>query len=183
MASTDIIVRLSDADRHTLAEITSLVQSAVGTPDLNVGKYARFLPVAQQMATLSKYPRTKVAAIAFGPGMEIRATGWNGAPRGSDADADHRLQDREESLHWIAHAEANVIANAARSGASLDKCVLLVTHPPCMSCAKLIVQAGIRAVICPEPNEEFRSRWQEDMDRTAMLFAECSIEYISLENT
>lgn len=152
--------------------------------ELNINKYVRFLPVAKQLASLSKYPRTKVAAVAFGPGMEIRATGWNGAPRGSDADVDHRIQDRDEALHWIAHAEANVVCNAARSGASLNGCVVLVTHPPCMNCAKLLVQAGVKSVISVRPTPEFIGRWGDDMDRSDALFAECGIDsyWISEEN-
>lgn len=144
--------------------------------DNELNRYRRFLPVARELATLSKYPRTKVAAMAFGPGMEIRATGWNGAPRGSDADVDGRLDDRDELLHWIAHAEANVVCNAARSGVSLDGCVVLVTHPPCMSCAKLLVQAGVRAVVAVEPDPEFELRWRAEMDRSSRLFAEVGVE-------
>lgn len=143
----------------------------------SIDKYVRFMPVAYQLATLSKYPRTKVAAIAFGPAMEIRATGWNGAPRGSHADVDGRLDDRDELLHWITHAEANTVCNAARSGASLEGCTLLVTHPPCMSCAKLIVQSGITRVITEGPSAEFMSRWQDEVRKSQHLFAECGIEY------
>lgn len=46
------------------------------------------------------------------------------------------------------HAEANAIAYAARYGVSLDLCDLHTTYSPCLSCAKLIINAGIREVHC-----------------------------------
>lgn len=164
--------------RTTLWE--TLAPAAPPGSGIHVGKYRRFLPVAVAFASLSKYPRTKVGAVVLGPGYEVRSSGWNGAPRGSDADVDHRLQDRDEALHWIAHAESNAIVNAARCGTPLDGCVIVVTHPPCMSCAKLIVQAGIKAVLCPPPTPEFAERWSADMGRASLLFAECGVENITI---
>jgi dCMP deaminase len=44
------------------------------------------------------------------------------------------------------HAEANAIAKVARSPESAEDAVMFVTHAPCMECAKLIFQSGIKQV-------------------------------------
>jgi dCMP deaminase len=148
---------------------------------LDLGRYRKFLPIVRAYANLSKDESSKVGALIIGPGMEHRAQGWNGAPRGSDADVDDRRQ-RPEKYFWFSHAESNAIANAARAGTSTQGCVMLVTMPPCMDCAKLIVQAGIKAVVYVAPNEEFKERWKDHIGRAAMLFAECGVETLEIED-
>lgn len=143
-------------------------------------KLARFLPIAQSVASMSKYQGTKVGALILGPDFEIRASGWNGAPRGSAADEDHRTEDRETRLLWAAHAEANAIAQAARVGTALAGCQMVVTFMPCASCAKLIVQAGIKLVAYPAPDDAFRERWRADLAVTEEMFRECGVEMVEL---
>lgn len=138
-------------------------------------KLYRFYGVAEALAGLSRDPSTKVAALAFGEGYEIRAQGWNGAPRRSKADSDARAGSRASRLLWTAHAELNLIANAARSGVSLSGCALLSTHMPCMQCAKAIVQAGFIEVMCPAPDEQFTARWGDELKATSTLFRECGV--------
>ena len=144
-------------------------------------KIYRFYCVAEAMATLSPDPSTKVGCLIFGKGYEIRAQGWNGAPRGCAADTDDRYNTREEKLMWATHAELNAIVNAARVGTPLEGCVLLCTHHPCMNCSKAIVQSGIVQVVCPEPESGFSERWAEDIKRTRELFYECGIHLITFE--
>lgn len=146
-----------------------------------IDRYKRFMPVAQSIAAMSKYAGTKVGAVALGPDLEIRSTGWNGAPRGSTADVDSRIESREERLFWAVHAEANAVANAARHGASLKDTTFVVTHTPCMSCAKLLVQAGVVRIVCPAPTGRFAERWQHEYDRARALFKECGVDLIEFE--
>jgi dCMP deaminase len=145
-----------------------------------IAKLSRFLPVAQAIASLSKDESTKVGAVVLGEGFEIRSTGWNGAPRGSDADVDERRL-RPAKYAWVAHSEANAIAQAARVGTPLAGCTMVVTHAPCMSCAKLIVQAGITRVVAPTPSADLLSRWADDLALAQRLFDECGVEFILLE--
>jgi dCMP deaminase len=56
--------------------------------------------------------------------------------------ARYRLRTKPEVLH----AEANAIAKVARSSESAENSVLFVTHAPCIECAKLIYQSGIKQV-------------------------------------
>jgi dCMP deaminase len=148
---------------------------------LTAAKLHRFYGVAQAIAQLSRDPSTKVGALIFGKGYEIKAQGWNGAPRGCAADTDERYGARDEKLWWAAHAELNAIVNAARVGTPLEGSALLSTHYPCMGCAKAIVQAGIKQVVCPEPDVAFGDRWAEDIARTKRLFYECGVHLITFE--
>lgn len=143
-------------------------------------KYRRFLPIAQAIALMSKDTSTKVGAVVLGPDFEIRSTGWNGAPRGSRADEDERTE-RPEKYQWVTHAEMNAIAQAARVGTPLLGCSMVVTHAPCMICARLIVQAGIQAVYTPQPTPEFSERWGEDLARSMRLFAECGVRLVEID--
>jgi len=114
--------------------------------------------LARHIATWSKDPATKVGCVLFGADHEILSTGYNGLPR-SVQDLAWRM-DRPAKYLWTAHAEANAVAQAARTGACLKGATAVVTHPPCARCAGLLVQAGIKTVIhaggtTNMPEEEF----------------------------
>lgn len=53
-------------------------------------------------------------------------------------------------LCYAAHAEQNAIIQAAKEGISLKGCVLYCTHQPCVVCAKMIINSGIKEVIYKE---------------------------------
>jgi dCMP deaminase len=133
-----------------------------------------FIGVVHELAKLSKDPSTKVACLIFGPNMEIRSTGWNGFPR-KVSDTPERLNDRQVKYSLVAHAELNAVANAARSGVSTDGCELLVSAlHPCNECAKAIIQAGIRKVYAPLPDND--GRWATNFEIAALLFSEAGVE-------
>lgn len=137
-------------------------------------KITDFINVAKEYANLSKDPNKKVAALIFGPGMEVRAQGWNGFPRKIQDDS-YRYSDKETKLKFIVHAEANAIANAARSGVSTEGCSMLVVGSyPCNDCAKLIIQSGIKEIYVPYPDEN--SSWSELFTVAKLLFKEAGIE-------
>lgn len=144
---------------------------------MNILKLEKYLGVVDAIAQLSKDQSTQVGALILGPTFEVRSLGYNGAPRGCQADEDERNQ-RPEKLFWFSHAELNAITNAARVGTPLAGCVLLVTHPPCMDCARAVVQAGITGVLTRNPGAEFLDRWVEHTRRTQQLFAECKVDYV-----
>lgn len=148
-----------------------------------LGKYKRFMPIAQAYAALSKYPGTKVGCVIVNTGsLEVRASGWNGAPRGCKADEDGRLSDRASRLKWAVHAEANAITNASRTGTPLLASTAIVTHIPCMDCAKLMIQAGVSGVVCNKPNPEFETKWGSEFTLTRSLFKECGVSLLELED-
>lgn len=98
---------------------------------------------AQHAARKSK-DATKVGAVLVGPDGEVRLTGFNGPPRGV-ADTPER-RERPAKYLFASHAEANLIAFAAREGIRTKDCTVYVTHMPCASCARTLIQAGVREV-------------------------------------
>lgn len=100
------------------------------------------LHVAALYAERSTCNRLHVGAVIARSGR-ILATGYNGPPSGMD----HCEHEEWEGPCMLAvHAESNAIAFAARHGVTTDLCELYVTHSPCHNCAKLIINAGIKAV-------------------------------------
>jgi dCMP deaminase len=95
--------------------------------------------------------RLNVGAIIARQGRMI-TSGYNGPPSGLPHCV-HAAMDGTP-CHDAVHAEANAIAFAARYGSSTEGAELFVTHSPCVSCAQLIVQAGIVRVVY---SQEYRS--------------------------
>ena len=58
--------------------------------------------------------------------------------------------ENNSSFPYVLHAEANAITKVARSNNSSDGATLYVTASPCIECAKLIIQAGIKRVVYGE---------------------------------
>ena len=136
----------------------------------------KLLVVAEAIQSLSKDPSTKIGCVIFDDDSNILSTGFNGLPRGV-ADTDRRLYDREMKYKFVCHSEANAIAQAARTGARLLGSNLLLTSMyPCSNCAKLIIQAGIKAVYAPKIEDtDAQKRWQEEVNITKIMFKESGV--------
>jgi dCMP deaminase len=147
---------------------------------MDMKKARKFLTVAQSIAALSKDRSTQVGALILGPDGEGGPWGYNGFPRGADDDVEAR-HERPEKYFWAEHAERNAIYAAAAAGFRTKGCTLVVTHPPCMDCARAIVQAGIVRVVYPTGDAEFHSRWGAHEARTRQLFAETSVEVVEID--
>ena len=89
----------------------------------------------------------------------IVTTGYNGAPAGIKTCMERGECLREKKgiasgthaeICYAIHAEQNAIIQAARLGISIDGATLYCTHQPCVICAKMIVNAGIRRVVYQE---------------------------------
>lgn len=136
---------------------------------------AYFMAIVKTVASKSKDRSTKVGCVIVGPDHEIRATGFNGFPRGINDDAPS-LHERPEKYFWTEHAERNAIYAAARVGVPLDGCIVYLDWYPCMDCARALVQTGIREVVVPKGINLSDGRWAESFARTKMLFAIKSIQ-------
>src|SRR6266581_3511885 len=95
----------------------------------------RFMVLARHIALWSKDPSRRVGCVIVGPNNEVRATGFNGFPRGVD-DTKVERYDRPIKYLWTEHAERNAIYNAVRSGTPLDGCRMYLPWFPCMDCAR-----------------------------------------------
>jgi len=110
-----------------------------------------FMGLARYIATKSKDRSRKVGCVIVGPGKEIRATGYNGFPRGVNDDVEERHQ-RPAKYRWTEHAERNAVYNAARAGVSTMGCTAYLPWYPCMDCARALVQCGVVELVAVEPD-------------------------------
>jgi len=139
----------------------------------------KFVPIAEAVSTLSKDPSTKVGAVIIDDDSNILSTGFNGFPRGVN-DNEIRYKNRDVKLKYVAHAEANAIAQAARVGAKLLGSSLIVTALyPCSNCTKLIIQAGIKKIYVPTMNPwSTNIHWHEERVISKEMFNEAGIEIV-----
>lgn len=101
------------------------------------------MDVAAIVATRSTCSRAHVGVVIAREGR-ILTTGYNGAPAGMDH-CTHTPDDRG-GCQVSVHAEVNAIAYAARYGISLEGAELYSTFMPCLPCAQVIINAGIREI-------------------------------------
>jgi dCMP deaminase len=101
--------------------------------------------VAKLCAKRSTCGRLQVGAVIADLGRII-STGYNGPPSGFDHCEKHGCNLLAVCTRTV-HAESNAIAFAARFGIRTNGCSMYGTDSPCIDCAKLIVQAGIRRFI------------------------------------
>ena len=103
----------------------------------------RYLRMAHIWAENSYCTRRQVGALIVKDKMII-SDGYNGTPSGFP----NVCEDERGLTHpYVLHAEANAITKIARSGNNSDGATLYVTDAPCIECAKLIIQAGIKRVL------------------------------------
>jgi dCMP deaminase len=105
-----------------------------------------YMKTAGIFAELSHAQRLHVGAIIVKDNRVI-SIGYNGMPSGWDNDCEYTQEDGTlKSKAEVLHAETNAIAKLARSTESGLDADLFVTHSPCLDCAKLIYQSGIKRV-------------------------------------
>lgn len=102
--------------------------------------------MARIWAENSYCERRKVGALVV-KDKTIISDGYNGTPSGFE----NKCEDSNNVTHpYVLHAEANAITKLARSSNNSDGSTLYVTASPCIECAKLIIQAGIKKVVYAE---------------------------------
>ncbi len=102
-----------------------------------------YIEMAAIWAKNSYCKRRQVGALLVKDNMII-SDGYNGTPSGFEnvcEDADGITKP------YVLHAEANAITKVAKSGNSSEGSTLYITDSPCIECAKLIIQAGIKRVV------------------------------------
>jgi dCMP deaminase len=106
----------------------------------------RYLRMAQIWAENSYCKRRKVGALVVKDKMII-SDGYNGTPSGFENVCE---DDNNLTKPYVLHAEANAITKLARSNNNSEGATLYVTASPCIECAKLVIQAGIKRVVYGE---------------------------------
>ena len=106
-----------------------------------------YLDICSRIAQMSHAKRAKVGALLV-KDNNIISMGWNGTPSGFDNECeitniDGSLVTKPEVLH----AESNCITKVAQSTQSSLNSTMYITISPCMDCAKLIAQSGVKRVV------------------------------------
>ena len=131
----------------------------------------RYIRMARIWAENSYCQRRKVGALVVKEKMII-SDGYNGTPSGFENVCE---DEYNVTKPYVLHAEANAITKLARSNNSSDGATMYITASPCIECAKLIIQAGIKRVVY---GENYR------LDEGIKLLQRAGIEtiYIDLNN-
>lgn len=111
-----------------------------------------YISMAELMAKRSTCGRLNVGCIITRDGRII-ATGYNG-PIKKHKHCNEYNCEKDKPCTISIHAEANAISFAARNGVVLENSVMYITHAPCLKCAELMIQSGIKEVIY---KEDFRT--------------------------
>ena len=106
----------------------------------------RYLRMAAVWAENSYCKRRQVGALIVKDQMII-SDGYNGTPSGFENVCE---DENNITKPYVLHAEANAITKIARSNNSSNGATMYVTASPCIECAKLIIQAGIKRVVYSE---------------------------------
>lgn len=130
----------------------------------------RYIRMAMIWAENSYCIRRKVGALLVKDKMII-SDGYNGTPSGFE-----NICEDENNLTkpYVLHAEANTITKVARSNNSSLGATMYVTCSPCIECAKLIIQAGIKRVVY---NQQYRVTDGIDLLKRAGI----EVVYIDIE--
>lgn len=102
---------------------------------------------AERVAQLSYARRLQVGAVIVKDDCVI-SYGYNGMPAGWDNNCEEELDNTYtlKTKSEVIHAESNAIAKLAKSSNSGNAADIFITHSPCIECAKLIYQSGIKRV-------------------------------------
>ena len=117
----------------------------------------RFMEMAQLVATWSScYQENRKIGAIIVKDKRILTTGYNGAPAGIESCVERQECMRRvlnipsgtrHELFYAVHAEQNAIIQASRLGISLSEATLYCTHQPCVICAKMIINSGIKRIV------------------------------------
>ena len=132
----------------------------------------RYLAMAQIWGQNSYCQRRKVGALLVKDKMII-SDGYNGTPSGFENVCE---DEHQVTKPYVLHAEANAITKVAKSNNSSDGSTLYVTASPCLECAKLIIQSGIKRVVYGE-------KYRIDDGIRLLQRAGIELKYIDFEMT
>jgi len=130
----------------------------------------RYMRMAAIWAENSYCKRRKVGALIVKDKMII-SDGYNGTPSGFENICE---DENNETKPYVLHAEANAITKVACSHNSSMDATMYVTTSPCIECAKLIIQAGIKRIVY---NEQYRRSDGADLLTRAGL----DVVYLDIE--
>ncbi len=141
-----------------------------------------FMKIVEMVGTRGTCDRGRTGCVIT-KDRRIVSTGYVGSPLGLAHcdEVGHEMhtviyENGEKHRHCIrtTHAEQNAICQAARSGVSLDGGTLYIKMTPCYTCAKMLINAGIRRIVCAQD--------YHGGARSKEIFKEAGVEYVLLSN-
>jgi len=141
-----------------------------------------FMKIVEMVGTRGNCDRFRGGCVVTRD-RRIVVTGYNGAPVGAPTcdEAGHEMhtvvnEEGVQSRHCIrtTHAEQNAICEAARMGISLEGGTLYCQMTPCYTCAKMLINAGVKRVVCAK---DYHSG-----QRTKEIFQETGVAYSLVNN-
>lgn len=142
----------------------------------------RFMEMAELVSGWSScYQENRHIGAVIVKDKRILTTGYNGAPAGIVSCKDRGVCLRRElnvpsgtrqELCYAVHAEQNAICQAAKLGISVEGATLYCTHQPCVICARIIINSGIKKVV-------YKHGYPDEF--SLKLFAEAGMELIKYD--
>lgn len=129
-----------------------------------------YLRMAGIWAKNSYSKRLQVGALLVKDRMII-SDGYNGTPSGFENVCE---DENGATKPYVLHAEANAITKVAKSNNSSDGATLYITASPCVECAKLIIQSGVKRVV-------YRDAYRIDDGIKLLQRANIQVDRISAE--
>lgn len=134
----------------------------------------RFMRLAREVASWSKDPSTGTGCVIVDEAKHVVSLGYNGFPS-RFPDLHSTLENREQRLAYTIHAEVNAILQAG--GQARDCTAYVYPWPPCVDCAKILVQGRIKRVVALEATEEQQERWGDSFSRMEIMFREARVNF------
>jgi len=152
-----------------------MASDGIEVPVERPGWDAYFMAIAHVVKTRSSCSRRQVAAVIV-KDRRVVSTGYNGTPRGvpncNEGGCDRCASDAPSGTSLgdciCCHAEENAIVQAAYHGISVAEGVMYVTISPCLTCARMIINAGIREVVF-EGDYTFTEQTRQLLDTAGVL--------------
>lgn len=128
-------------------------------------------------SNLAKDPLATDTVILSNGDYTRISEGYSGVPRGFN-DKDPSWYEGAQRLLWVEDSIRNAIFNKVRP--FLKGATAVVTHRPCVDCARAFASVGIRRIAAAAPSADFLSRWGAQSSDMFLLLKEANIEYIEV---
>lgn len=134
-----------------------------------------FINMALIMARRSTCPRLRTAVLITTADHRLLTSGYNGAPAGlQHCDDVGCLEVGGHCIRTI-HAEQNAVAQAARSGVSIEGGTAYSLYTSCIPCTQLLISAGIHRVVI---EYQYKGHSIEDVERMQNLYLVAGVKTV-----
>lgn len=138
----------------------------------------RFLKIAEQVASWSRDPSSKISAVAVDENRRILGTGYNGFPKtDDDYILDYLVRDVKYSK--IIHAEKNLILNCLNNGVTMKGATVYIWGlPVCKTCANELIQAGVSRIVAVWDKQDPKTKnWEKEwVEYSSRAFRKAKID-------